>query len=119
MHVKRVFATLVAAAMLWGTAEVALAQQPPAKPAPSMPGGDQRSMDHGMMGGMGGGGMMGMMNMMQECQRMMGGASAGGSMMPQMPPGNEKLQFQMHAEMMQRMGEIAAKYAERIQQEKR
>lgn len=49
----------------------------------------------------------------------MGGASAHGGMMPQMPPGNEKLQFQMHAEMMQKMGEIAAKYAERIKEDKR
>jgi hypothetical protein len=73
----------------------ALAQQ---KPAP---------MDHGMMGG------GGMMNMMQDCQRMMGGAR-----MPKMPPGNEKLEFQMHAEMMQKMGEIAAKYAERIREGK-
>jgi hypothetical protein len=42
----------------------------------------------------------------------------GGAMMPQMPPGNEKLQFQMQAEMMQKMGEIAAKYAERIKEDK-
>jgi hypothetical protein len=34
-----------------------------------------------------------------------------GAMMLQMPPGNEKLQFQIQAEMMQKMGEIAAKYA--------
>ena len=116
MHVKRLLAALVAAAMLSGAGGLALAQQGPAKPAPSMPGGDQRSMDHGMMGS---GDMMGTMNMMHECQRMMGGASAGGRMMPQMPPGNEKLQFQMHAEMMQKMGEIAAKYAERIKEDKR
>lgn len=113
MHVKTLFAALVAAAMLFGAGEVAVAQQAPAKPAPGMPGGDQRSMDHGMMGG-----MMGMMNMMQECQRRMGGASAGGAMMPQMPPGNEKLQFQMHAEMMQKMGEIAAKYAGQIREDR-
>lgn len=115
MHAKRMFAALAAAVML--SSGLALGQQP--KPAPSMPGGDQRSMDHGMMGGMMGGDMMGMMNMMHECQRRMGGASAHGGMMPQMPPGNEKLQFQMHAEMMQKMGEIAAKYAERIKEDKR
>ncbi len=56
----------------------------------------------GMMGG-------GMMNMMQGCERMMG--ARGGHAMPQLPPGNEKLQLQMHAEIMQRVGEILAKYA--------
>jgi hypothetical protein len=101
MRIKRWFAAALAAAMVSGS-WVAFAQQPSQKPAPSMPGGDQGSMDHGMMG---------MMNMMQDCQRMMAG---GGAMMAKMPPGNEKLQFQMQAEMMQKMGEIAAKYAERI-----
>jgi hypothetical protein len=58
-----------------------------------------------MMGG-------GMMNMMGQCERMMG--ARGGHAMPQLPPGNEKLQLQMQAEMMQRMGEILAKYAAQI-----
>lgn len=116
MQRKRLFAALLAAAMLSGGGVLAFAQQPSAKPDPAMPDGDQRSMDHGMMGG---GGMMGMMNMMNECQRMMGGAAAGGAMMPKMPPGNEKLQFRMEAEMMQKMGEIAAKYADRIKEDKR
>jgi len=109
MQVRRLSAVLFAAAMLPGAA--ALAQS--SKPAP---------MDHGMMGGggmMGGsGGGMGMMNMMQECKRMMGDAAPRGARMPKMPPGNEKLEFQMHAEMMQKMGEIAAKYAERIREGK-
>ena len=48
----------------------------------------------------------GMQGMMSGCPMM-----SGGGMMPQLPPGNEKLQMQMHAEMMQRMGEILAKYA--------
>ncbi|AJW43443.1 MULTISPECIES: hypothetical protein [Ralstonia] len=52
-------------------------------------------MDH-MMGG--GGGMMG-----------------GCPMMGQLPPGNEKLSMQMHGEMMQAMGEILRKYADKIQ----
>lgn len=69
-NVKRLLAALAAVAMLSGAAGLALAQQPPAKPAPSMPGGDQRSM------------------------------------------------VQMHAEMMQKMGEIAVKYAERIREDK-
>jgi hypothetical protein len=35
-------------------------------------------------------------------------------MMPQLPPGNEKLQLQMWGEMMQKMGEIASKYAAQV-----
>ena len=65
-------------------------------------------------GGMTGGGMTGggMMGMMQQCERVMG--ARGGHAMPQLPPGNEKLQLQMHAEMMQRVGEILAKYAAQV-----
>ena len=60
-----------------------------------------------MSGGMGAGSMGGMM----------GGARGGmmaGRSMPAFPPGNEKLQMQMQAEIMQKVGEIMAKYAERI-----
>ncbi|SOY74133.1 conserved hypothetical protein [Cupriavidus taiwanensis] len=32
-----------------------------------------------------------------------------------LPPGNEKLSMQMHADMMQAMGEIMRKYADKIQ----
>lgn len=113
MQGKRLLAALTAALMLTGASGPAFAQQPAPKPAPGMP------MDQGMMSGGMMGDMMGMMNMMHECQRMMRGAAAmGGAVMPQMPPGNEKLQFQMQAEMMQKMGEIAAKYAERIKEDK-
>lgn len=49
-----------------------------------------------------------MMKMMNACQRMTG-ASAG--LIPVLPPGNEKLQLQMRAEIMQKVGEILAKYA--------
>ena len=114
MHSKRLITTISATALLFMTAGMALAQQPGAKPPT-----EGRSMDHGMMnrgGGMmgGSGDMMGMMNMMHGCERMMGGGSPGSAMMLKMPPGNEKLQFQMQAEMMQKMGEIAAKYASQI-----
>ncbi len=54
---------------------------------------------HGMPG------MQGMQGMMSGCPMM------GGGMMPQLPSGNEKLQLQMWGEMMQKMGEIASKYA--------
>lgn len=74
----------------------------------------------GMMGrGMMGQGMMGegMMDLMRSCQSMMGsGANMGPMGMPKLPPGNEKLETQMHAEMMQKMGEIAARYAARIKE---
>lgn len=67
---------------------------------------------------MGGGDMMGMMDMMGNCSRMMQGGMTG-HMLPQLPPGNEKLQLQMQAEMMQRMGEIVSKYAAQIKDEKK
>lgn len=115
MELKRTFVMLASATLLSGASTIALSQQSPAKPAPA----EGRSMDHGMMGGrggmmQGGGDMMGMMNMMQGCERMMNSSAGGGTMMPKMPPGNEKLEFQMRAEMMQKMGEIAAKYASQV-----
>lgn len=71
---------------------------------------------HGMQGMQG---MHEMMGMMRECQGMMGGhgmmgGMSGGGMMPQLPPGNEKLQVQMQAEIMQKVGEIAGKYAAQV-----
>ncbi|WP_439673219.1 hypothetical protein AEMCBJ_34110 (plasmid) [Cupriavidus necator] len=59
--------------------------------------GHDMMMGHMMGGGMMSGGMMG------SCP-MMG-----------LPPGNEKLSMQMHADMMQAMGEIMRKYADKIQ----
>jgi hypothetical protein len=62
-------------------------------------------------------GMQGMQGMMSGCPMMgggMGGHMQGGGMMPQLPPGNEKLQLQMWGEMMQKMGEIASKYAAQV-----
>ena len=63
-------------------------------------------------------GMQGMQGMMSGCP-MMGGSMTGGhtpdgGMMPQLPPGNEKLQLQMWGEMMQKMGEIASRYAAQV-----
>ncbi|TBR72423.1 MAG: hypothetical protein EPN64_18225 [Burkholderiaceae bacterium] len=66
-----------------------------------------------------GGDMMGMMGMMRSCQAMMGhDGMLGSAAMLKLPPGNEKLEFQMHAEMMQKMGEIATKYADIIKEGK-
>jgi len=62
----------------------------------------------GMQGMQGMHGMQGMQGMMSGCPMM------GGGMMPQLPPGNEKLQLQMWGEMMQKMGEIASKYAAQV-----
>jgi hypothetical protein len=62
-------------------------------------------------------GMPGMHGMMSGGCPMMGGGMAGGPMssgMPQLPPGNEKLQLQMWGEMMQKVGEIASKYATQV-----
>jgi hypothetical protein len=113
MRTKALLLSMSAAAML--LSGVAHAQQPGMKP---MPGREGMPMERqGMMGqdGMMGGGMMGggMMNMMRGCEMMMRGHGAGHAM-PQLPPGNEKLQLQMHAEMMQRMGETLAKYAAQV-----
>ncbi|MEO6960171.1 MAG: hypothetical protein ABI228_07365 [Burkholderiaceae bacterium] len=58
--------------------------------------------NHMMHGGMMRGSMMG------------NGMTRGHSMMPQLPPGNEKLQLKMHAEIMQKVGEIIAKYADQV-----
>jgi hypothetical protein len=64
-------------------------------------------------------GMQGMPGMMSGvCPMMMGGGMMGGqassNALPQLPPGNEKLQLQMWGEMMQRIGEIASKYAAQV-----
>ena len=53
-----------------------------------------------MSGGMGGG---------------MAGGMAAGRGLPTLPPGNEKLQLQMQAEILQKVGEIMTKYAGQIQ----
>ena len=61
----------------------------------------------------GGQSMMGcpMMSGGKMGERMSGGMM-GGAMLP---PGNEKLQLQMRAEIMQKVGEIMAKYASQVQ----
>ena len=122
MYMKRIIVAVACAAAL-SSGAAALAQQP-SKPAPGMRG-DDKSMDHGMMGGgqMSGGGMMGggQMSGGGMMGGMMGGhhgMMSGMMMVPRMPPGNEKLEFQMRAEMMQKMGEIAMKYASQIKEEK-
>ena len=65
----------------------------------------------GMMdgGGMMRGGMGGMMDMMSGCSQMMGSGAT-----PHLPPGNEKLQLKMQAEIMQKTAEILSRYADQI-----
>lgn len=96
--------TLVAAASLIAgaglVASVAVSQEGRSG-QPGM-GGMQGQQGMGMMGG----------GMMQGCPMMnRAGAPGGTSLIPQLPPGNEKLQAQMTAEIMQKAGEIASKYA--------
>lgn len=81
--------------------------------APHKPGasGMQGGMGQGM-GGMGGqGGMMGM----QGCPMMQGG---GGHGTPHLPPGNEKLELQMHADMMRAIADVLTKYSARLPDKK-
>jgi hypothetical protein len=143
MNYRGILVPLIAGALIVTSAAGYAAQandDQPSMPQPQSQHDGQHAMQGGMMGGamqggamqgggmqgggmqgggmhggmMGGGGMMGMMGGMGACGRTMGGASMSGAAMPQLPPGNEKLQLQMQAEMMQKMGEILAKYAARI-----
>lgn len=99
-------------ALTTATAAAAQTEQPPARQGSGMMG--QGMMGPGMMGqGTMGPGMMG--SGMMGCP-MMSGGTMGRGMMPMLPPGNEKLQLQMQAEIMQKVGEIMAKYANQIQQ---
>lgn len=93
-------------ALTTATAAAAQTEQPSARQGSGMMG--QGMMGQGMGPGMMGSGMMG-------CP-MMSGGMMGRGMMPMLPPGNEKLQLQMQAEIMQKVGEIMAKYANQIQQ---
>lgn len=117
MKSKHIVATLLAATMISGTATLAVAAEKaqPATAAPGMQGMGKMPMEHGMMGS---GGMMDMMGMMNSCHKMTSHEASGNIAIPRMPPGNERLEFQMRAEMMQKMGEIAAKYADKIKEGK-
>lgn len=115
---KAVLAALVSAALMAGPGWSVAADKPEAKPAAGMHGGQGMGAMGGMQGMEGMGGMMGMMDMMGSCSRMMqkGSMTHG---IPQLPPGNARLQLLMHAEMMQKMGETLAKYAAQIREDKK
>lgn len=108
---KKILATLILLSTLFSSSvlNTAFAQVQPKKTSPSA---------HPMEGMNMGENMMGMMNMMDSCSRMMQRGMMG-HMIPQLPAGNEKLQLQMHAEIMQKVGEIEAKYANQIKEEKK
>jgi hypothetical protein len=78
------------------------------EPGTTPPSGSTHDARHAMMGGA-------MMDMMRSCRSMMGDTSQA-SALPSLPAGNAKLEAQMHAEMLQKLGEIEAKYADRIQE---
>src|SRR5689334_25299679 len=87
-------------------------QGAPAARGPQGPGGPGMGMGPGMMGDQ----RMMMEMMMQNCRQMMqgGGMGMGARGLPRLPEGNDKLELQMHADMMKAMGDIMAKYAARL-----
>ena len=60
----------------------------------------------------------GMMGMMQGCPMMRGGGMGGMGHGMHLPPGNEKLEMQMHADMMRAMADVMSKYAARLPDKK-
>lgn len=115
---KKLVSTLAAAVLAIGTASSAFAAETDQMPMQGMMGKGQQGATghHGMMGQHHG--MMGQQRGMMNCP-MMGAAMRGGMVgsrgLPALPPGNEKLQLQMQAEIMQKVGEILAKYAAQVQ----
>jgi len=107
---KKIIATaMVAAAVTLSTWSLAADRE---KPAAQGMQGMEAMQDMPMQGMLGMHGMMG-----SGCPMMRGGmtgAQMSNAAVPQLPPGNEKLQLQMWGEMMQKMGEIASKYAVQV-----
>jgi hypothetical protein len=98
-----------------GTLALALAlalaspMAPAADTAPAAPPALAAGPGPGGMQGMGGG-RMGKRCEMQGMKHAMGPRVP----MPRLPPGHEKLQMQMEAEILQKIGEIQAKYAAQL-----
>ena len=115
MSIKKSFVASLAAVLL-GIGGQSMAAEPtaphaqPAWGAPAMSGSMMGNMGaNGAMGPMGGGPMgSGMMGMM-------GGGMGGYPATGQWSPGNEKLAMKMRGEMMQAMGKILIKYADKIE----
>lgn len=120
MNRTRKIALLIAATAALSTAPGGWALAAEQTPPSASPMGEGMRMGEGMPMGHGGtmgqNGMMEMMGMMQHCQKMMGGAGKADTLVPQLPPGNDKLQLKMQAEIMQKVGEITARYADQIKE---
>ncbi|HVB78744.1 MAG TPA: hypothetical protein VNE82_02205 [Candidatus Binataceae bacterium] len=125
MSIKKSFVASLAAVLL-GIGGQSMAAEPtaphaqPAWGAPAMSGSMMGNMGaNGAMGPMGGGpmgsGMMGMMGGGMMGGGMMGGGMGGYPATGQWSPGNEKLAMKMRGEMMQAMGKILIKYADKIE----
>lgn len=105
MNGNRLLVGALSALTLFTAQAVLAAEQSPSSHGMEMQMG--KKMDGKMScDSMMGAGMMG--------KNMMGGMMSHDQMMPSLPPGNEKLNLQMHAEMMQSMGAILQKYADRL-----
>jgi hypothetical protein len=113
-----------AGALLAALAGPVLAEETTPADAPTSPAAPPAGhpwMGHGMMGhGMG---MMGMHDDGRPRCPMQGKGCCGKRhhrdaqnviRIPRLPPGNEKLQLQMYAEILQRVGEVEAKYAAQL-----
>lgn len=101
------------AALLCGTLACAAAEPDTAAAPTTSP--DMGRMHHRMMDKDGEHGGKGH-RCMHHGPMMGGGPMMDGAMLslPSLPPGNDKLQVQMQAEMMQKIGEILAKYASQV-----
>lgn len=112
MIIRKTLLTMTTLACLAGAAHAAdpaPAAQTTA-PAPGTPGAMAGMHGpHGM-----GKGMSMSCPMMQDKMMKHRHHSAQKIMMPRLPPGNEKLQLLMHAEILQKVGEIEAKYAAQL-----
>ena len=106
---KRCIIAATLAGLMIGASTLGFAAEPDRQPGRAT---QQRMHDmQGMQGMRGMQGMQGMQGMMNMMHGMMAGQMGSAVPVPQLPPGNEKLQLQMWAEIMQKVGEVVAKYA--------
>lgn len=105
------FTPRIAVPILLAALALPVAAQNADEPAPAAPAGQGMTMGPGQGMGMG-------MHRMQGSRCPMKMRHACGKSqhlrMPRLPPGNEKLQLQMEAEIMQKIGEIQGKYANQL-----
>lgn len=116
MYTRQILIPAVAMALFAGSL-TSLAQDTGRGGHPGTKGEDEqapRTSEQMKEGGMMDGDMMRMCHQMMMGGRMRG--QMGAMMMPHLPPGNEKLELQMRAEMMRKMAEVMEKYAGQIRQ---